>query len=324
MRKIVALIFISIVAALLNIFFGSVHISFSEVLDVLSGNSNVNEANKFIILQSRIPASITAYLCGAALGVCGLLLQSYFRNPLAGPSILGITSGANLAVALSVLCLGFISPYSITISALIGSMLILAILLLFGRVVRDSVTLLIIGILISFLASALITLINYYTSADGAYSLIIWGMGNFNGVGTDNMVIFLSLIMIGLILAIFLIKPLNGWMLGELYAINLGININRTRILTLVATGILASVTTAFCGPISFIGLSIPHLARMLTHTDNHRSLIPASALFGAICTSLCLFISTLPEGGRLLPINALTPIFGIPIIIYILLRKNH
>ena len=324
MRKIILLIIIAIASSLLNIYFGSISIPAREITKIIFGDEAANETARFIILQSRVPAAITALFCGAALGVCGLLLQSYFRNPLAGPSILGITSGANLAVALGILYLGFSSPYSATVSALIGSLFVLAILLLLGKVVKDSTTLLIIGILISFLASAIISLVTYFSSADNAYSLLIWGMGSFNSIGTENLLLFCSLIALGLILSVILIKPLNGWMLGEFYARNLGINIRLTRFLTLFTTGILASVTTAFCGPIAFIGLSIPHLARMISHTDNHRSLIPGSAFLGAICASLCLFISTLPDNGRLLPINALTPIFGIPIIIYILLRKNY
>lgn len=324
MKKYLVLVPLVIITALLNVYFGSVHISASEVTDLLLGKEDVNEVTKYIILRSRVPAAITSLLCGASLGVCGLLLQSFFRNPLAGPSILGITSGANLAVALAVLCWGIVSPYSISLSAMLGAMIILAILLLLGKTVKDSTTLLIVGVLISFLTSAIITLINYYTSADGAYSLIIWGMGTFNTVGTDNLALFSFLSILGIVLAIFHIKPLNGWMLGEYYAMNLGINIKRTRLLTLFTTGLLASVATAFCGPISFIGLSIPHIARLITKTDNHRSLIPTSALLGAICTSLCLLISTMPNEGRLLPINALTPIFGIPVILYILLRKNH
>ena len=323
MRKIILLIIIAFVTMLMNLYFGSVSIPFTEVTSILFGNSNTNETAHFIILQSRFPAAVTAILCGAALSVCGLILQSYFRNPLAGPSILGITSGSNLAVAISMLYIGATSPISITMSAFAGAVIILTILLLLGRIIRDSTTLLIVGILISFLSSALITLINYYNSADGAYSLLVWGMGSFNVVGLDNLFVFSVLIIIGIALTILLIKPLNGWMLGEYYARNLGINIKFTRVMTLFITGLLAAVTTAFCGPISFIGLSIPHLARMITQTDNHRILLPTSAILGAICASLCLFISTLPNNGSLLPINALTPIFGIPIILYILLTPK-
>lgn len=308
---------------MLNLYFGSVHIPLSDVSSIIFGQGLDNNAFEFIVLQSRFPAAITALFTGSALGVTGLLLQSYFRNPLAGPSILGITSGANLAVAICTLGFGIVAGVSLTICAMVGAMTILVILLAIGKIVKQPVTLLIIGILISYLTNAVITLLNYYSSADGVQSLLIWGMGNFNGLTLNELPFYSIIIIIGLFLSVLLIKPLNGWMLGELYAVNSGINIRTTRILTLLTTGLLAAVTTAYCGPIAFVGLSIPHLARILAHTDNHRILIPTSALLGSLCTLLCLLISSMPNDGRLLPINALTPLFGVPVIIYVLLRKN-
>ena len=317
------LVLLNSIALMLNLYFGSVHISLSEVSSILFGQGTENKALEFIVLQSRFPAAITALLTGSALGVTGLLLQSYFRNPLAGPSILGITSGANLAVAICTLGFGIIAGMSLTICAMVGAMAILLLLLTLGKIVRQPVTLLIIGILISYMTNAIITLLNYYSSADGVQSLLIWGMGNFNGLTMEELPYFAIIIIVGLILSILLIKPLNGWMIGELYAVNSGINLRTTRILTLLTTGLLAAVTTAYCGPIAFVGLSCPHLARIMTRTDNHRILLPTSALLGSLCTLLCLLISSMPQDGRLLPINALTPIFGVPVIIYILLRKN-
>lgn len=314
---------LNVIGLVANIYCGSASIAYSDITEVLTGNCIGNSAISYIVLHSRIPASVTALLTGASLGVCGLLLQSYFRNPLAGPSILGITSGANLAVAICTLGFGMISGFTLTMSAMAGAMLILLILLGLSKIVRQAVTLLIVGILISYLTNAIITLLNYYSTAEGVQSLLIWGMGNFNGVGSDNLLLFTMLNIIGIAMSVFLVKPLNGWMLGEQYAANLGISINRTRLLTLVTTGLLSAVTTAYCGPIAFVGLSVPHIARMMMKTDNHRSLLPASALLGALCTSLCLFISTLPTDGRLLPINALTPIIGIPVIVNVILCKN-
>lgn len=308
---------------LANIYYGAVEIPFKSVTQSLFGNGCGNSAWDYIIIQSRFPAAITAMITGAALGVCGLLLQTYFRNPLAGPSILGITSGANLAVAICILGFGFISEGFLTFYSMLGAMAIMFILIALGKIVRNSVTLLIVGILISYITNAVITLLNYYSSADGVQSLLIWGMGNFNAVGMKSLALYSILIAIGLFLSILLIKPLNAWMLGEMYAKNLGINLKSTRILILFTTGLLAAVTTAYCGPIAFVGLSMPHLSRMITKTDNHRILIPTSAICGALCTLICLFISTLPENGRLLPINALTPIFGVPLIIYVLIRKK-
>lgn len=320
MKKLLA---INILLLLLNIYSGSVNIPFGDVTDILLGKSADNQAWNFIILHSRVPSAITALLTGAALGICGLILQSYFRNALAGPSILGISSGANLAVAFSTLVFGLTTGLYTTVAAFVGSLTILAILLAISRIIKNSITLLIIGILISYLTNAILTLLNYYASADGVQSLLIWGMGNFGGVGIDGLLPYSTIIIITIALSILLIKPLNGWLFGEMYAINLGIRPSQVKYLTLLVTGIITAVTTAYCGPISFVGLSVPHIARLIYNTDNHRTLLPASALLGAICTSLCLFISALPSSGRLLPINALTPIFGIPVIIYVIFKKK-
>ena len=316
------LILLNLLAIVANVLFGSVSIPCSELLD---------PRWHFIIFESRLPAAITAALTGASLGVCGLLLQSYFRNPLAGPSILGITSGANLmvaivmlaggsAVGLSTLSIGFSTGP--VVAALIGAFAVLGLLLFLGRYVRHHVTLLIVGILLSYLTSAAITLMGYYATANGVQSLMLWGMGNFNGVGLTGLWLFVPLTLVGLLASAFLIKPLNGWMLGETAARNLGINVTRTRHLLLLITGLLSAVTTAWCGPIAFVGLAMPHVARLLYRTDNHRRLLPASLLCGSLCCSLCLLISTLPDGGTVLPINALTPLFGVPVILYILLSK--
>ena len=325
-KKSILMIFVllNVIGLVANIYCGSASIAIGDITDVLTGKDIGNSAISYIVIHSRIPASVTALLTGASLGVCGLLLQGYFRNPLAGPSILGITSGANLAVAICTLGFGMISGFTLTMSAMAGAMLILLILLCLSKIVRQTITLLIVGILISYLTNAIITLLNYYSTAEGVQSLLIWGMGNFNGVGSANLLLFCLLNLMGIGMSVFLIKPLNGWMLGQQYAANLGISIARTRLLTLATTGLLSAVTTAYCGPIAFVGLSVPHVARMMMKTDNHRSLLPASALLGAFCTSICLFISTLPSGGKLLPINALTPILGIPVIIYVILCKKN
>lgn len=316
------LILLNLAAVAVNICYGSIHIPLEELLD---------ERWHFIVWESRMPAAITALLTGSALASCGLLLQSYFRNPLAGPSILGITNGANLMVAL--VTLGGIR-WSITwgssfemksvvvIAAFIGSFLVLALLLFLGRIVRSQVTLLIIGILLSYLSSALITLLGYYASAQGFQQLMLWGMGDFSSVSITELPGFVLLIVIGLLASLLLIKPLNGWMQGEKYAMNLGIDLRKTRLMVLGVTGLLTAVTTAWCGPIAFVGLSMPHVARMLLKTDDHGKLMPVTILLGGLCCSLCLWLSTRPDGGTLLPINALTPLFGVPVIVYVLLKK--
>lgn len=311
-----------ILSILLNLAYGSVAIPIDELW---------SPQWQFIVIQSRLPASLTAALTGAALGATGLLLQSYFRNPLAGPSILGITSGANLMVALFAIggMQWFGSSFSLAthpagavLAAIVGAMLVLALLLALGRIVRSQITLLIVGMLLSYLASAIITLLGYYASAQGLQQLLVWGMGDFGNVGLQWLPFYTLFIIIGLLATLWLIKPLNGWMQGEQYARNLGINLSRTRLVLLLVTGWLAAITTAWCGPIAFVGLAMPHVARMLFRTDDHRRLLPASMLLGALCCSLCLWLSTRPDGGTLLPINALTPIFGIPIILYVMLKK--
>ncbi|MBP5214889.1 MAG: iron ABC transporter permease [Bacteroidales bacterium] len=324
-RKILFIILILLVlgAAALTILSGSVAIPAFDVLSILAGDEATNPAWTYIIWQMRIPATLTAMLTGAALSVAGLLLQSYFRNPLAGPSILGITSGSHLAVAITILLLGTPPGFGLVIAAFFGALLILLILLGLGGIVRQPVTLLIVGILLSYLSNAILTLLSYSASADGIQALMLWGMGSFNQVGMAQMPLFASLILASLTASCWLIKPLNGWMLGDLYARNLGVSIPGVRWGVLMVTGLLCAVTTAWCGPIAFIGLSIPHVARMMFRTDNHRILLPASLLLGSLCALICLWLSSMPSNGRTLPINALTQLFGIPVILYVLLRRK-
>ena len=316
------IILLNLAAVAVHICYVSIHIPLEEILE---------ERWHFIVWESRMPAAITALLTGSALASCGLLLQSYFRNPLAGPSILGITNGANLMVALVTLGglrwsitwgSSFEMKSVVVIAAFIGSFLVLALLLFLGRIVRSQVTLLIIGILLSYLSSALITLLGYYASAQGFQQLMLWGMGDFSSVSITELPGFVLLIVIGLLASLLLIKPLNGWMQGEKYAMNLGIDLRKTRLMVLGVTGLLTAVTTAWCGPIAFVGLSMPHVARMLLKTDDHGKLMPVTILLGGLCCSLCLWLSTRPDGGTLLPINALTPLFGVPVIVYVLLKK--
>lgn len=307
------------------VWWGSVRIPAADVWAILTGGEASDaahaEAWRFILLQSRVPAALTAALTGAALGVCGLLLQSFFRNPLAGPSVLGITSGAHLAVALAMLA-GVTAAAGLVAGALAGALAVTLLLLAVARLVRQPITLLVVGILVGYVVSAVITLLSYGATADGLQAFVVWGMGNFAGVGADDLPIYAASILAGLALAFSLIRPLNAWMLGADYARSLGFRPGPTRSLVLVATSLLAAVTTAWCGPIAFIGISIPHVARLLMRSDDHFLLLPASALCGAALATLCLLLSALPPSGRLLPVNALTPLFGVPIVIYVLLRR--
>lgn len=325
-----------------NLLHGSVSIPPEAVCDILNPLSHDPhephaqwETWRYIILHARLPGAITATLTGAAISICGLLLQSFFRNPLAGPSTLGITSGAHLAVALTTLfpislkadlipslITETITTLSPTLAAVLGAGLVLSLLVALSYKTHP-ITLLVIGLLISYMADAVITILHYYAESESAHSLLLWGMGDFSSVILQQIPTYSVLICGGIIATLWLIKPLNAWMLGEEYSKNLGIRLTRTKTLILVITGTLTAITTAHCGPISFIGLATPHIARLFSRTDDHRHLLPLTALSGATIALLCLFMSTLPSDGRLLPINALTPIIGIPIVIYVILRKK-
>ena len=315
----------------LNIFFGSVHIDAADVLQTLLHGGASNEAVAYIILGSRLPTAMTAMLAGAGLATAGLLLQTSFHNPLAGPSILGISSGANLGVAIVMLSFGgtitaglysWSGYLAIVGAAFLGSLLIMALLLLFSSLLKNNLMLLITGIMMGYVTSSVISLLNFLASVENIQSFLIWGMGNFNSVSMQQMPIFASLCVIGLFIALLLMKPLNAILLGESYATNLGIDIQLTRHLLLLATGVLTAVITAYCGPVAFLGLATPHVAFLLFGTSNHRVLLPVTMLTGAVLALLCNLLCTLPP-TTVIPLNAVTPILGAPVILYIILRRK-
>ena len=281
-----------IVLFVLNLLLGSVSIPARDVVSILLGNEASKASWQFIVLESRLPQAITATLCGAALAVSGLMLQTAFRNPLAGPSVFGINSGAGLGVAMVMLFLGGgLSVGSVSITgfaailsaAFVGSMTVMAIIFFFSTLVRNSVMLLIIGIMIGYISNSAISLLNFFATDEGVKSYMVWGMGSFGGVSMANMPVFALVTLAGLVGALLLIKPLNALMLGDRYAENLGVNIMRVRNWLLIVTGVLTAITTAFCGPVAFIGLAVPHIARQLLTTDNHRQLLPATLLCGSV-----------------------------------------
>ena len=331
-----AVILISVAIALLlllNLFIGSVKIPFKEVVSILFNGESTKQSWEFIVLQSRLPQAITALLCGASLSAAGLILQTAFRNSLAGPDILGINGGAGLGVALVMLLFGgnlsagnitIGGSLSIVVGAMIGAFAVMALILALSNKLRSSVMLLIAGIMISYLTSSAITLLNFFSTAEGVHSYTMWGMGNFGGVTLKQLPFFSTVSLIGIGIALLMIKPLNALLLGEHYAQNLGINIMRTRTMLLISTGILVATTTAFCGPISFIGLAVPHLARLILGTNNHKSLMPVTILMGITIALLCNLISALPGDKGLIPLNAITPFIGAPVILYVLLRGNN
>ncbi len=335
MRKltVIAISVLIVLLFIVNLFWGAVDIPCSAVFDVLMGKEVGRASWTYIILQSRLPQAITALLCGGSLAVSGLMLQTAFANPLAGPSILGISSGASLGVAIVMLAGGgTISAVGVTLSGFvsvliggfIGSMFIMAIILGLSTFIRSNLMLLITGIMIGYITSSAISLLNYISTEEGVHSYVIWGMGNFSGVSLQQLPFFATICLIGLAMSVMLIKPLNALLMGNQYAENLGINIRLTRNLLLIATGLLTAVTTAFCGPIAFLGLAVPHVARMILRTENHNTLLPVTILCGAAAALLCNLICVLPGEKGIIPLNVVTPLLGAPVIIYVILKQRH
>ncbi|MEG1401451.1 iron ABC transporter permease [Bacteroides sp.] len=328
----IALVVVLMVLMGANLLFGSVRIPVDAVWNILLGNEVAKASWSFIIWESRFPQSVTALLCGAALAGSGLMLQTAFNNPLADPSILGISSGSSLGVALVMLAGGgsmaagvftFSGFFSVVVGALLGAMLVMGLILFFSTLIKSNIMLLIIGIMIGYIISSVISLLNFFATAEGVHSYMIWGMGNFGGVSLQQLPYFALFTLLGLILSVLLIKPLNAMLLGTRYAENLGVNIRRTRNLLLLATGLLTAITTAFCGPISFIGLAVPHMARLLLGTSNHNILLPITLLTGGVIALLCNLICVLPGEAGIIPLNAVTPVLGAPIIIYVIINQR-
>lgn len=315
-----------------NLLMGAVDIPAADVMAILFGKESDHTAWNYIVLESRLPQAVTAMFCGASLAVSGLMLQTAFRNPLAGPSIFGINSGASVGVALVMLLWGgSISTEAFSLSgfvavltaAFVGAMLVLALIMLLSLVVKDNVMLLIAGIMIGYIASSAISLLNFFATEEGVQSYMVWGLGNFGGVSLDRLPLFIGVSAFGLLVAILMVKPLNALLLGDQYAQNLGFNIKRVRHLLLFVTGLLAAITTAFCGPVAFIGLAVPHIARLILGTENHRSLLPATILTGAATAMLANLVCILPGDNGVIPLNAVTPFLGAPVIIYVIAKRK-
>ena len=326
-----ALSFCICLLLMLNLLVGSVSIPTQDVLAILSGQDVGKPSWQFIILQSRLPQALTALLCGAALSTSGLLLQTSFQNPLAGPSIFGINSGAALGVALVMLLLGGSvstalfsvgGAWAVLLAAFVGAMAVTGVIFMFAQWVKSSVMLLIIGMMIGYLASSAIALLNFFATQEGVKSFTMWGMGNFGGVSLSQLPMFTGAIVVGLVGSVLLIKPLNALLLGETYARNLGVDVRTMRSWLLVITGWLTAVTTAYCGPVAFIGLAVPHLARLVIGTDNHLQLLPITMAMGALIALLCQLVCVLPGSQGILPLNAVTPLIGAPVIIYIIWKR--
>lgn len=311
-------------AALL--FVGPVSLSIPEVFAALTGRSTDGVAVA-IVCGSRLPMAICAAVCGAALSSAGLMMQTVFHNPLAGPSVLGISTGASLGVAAVMLgasgMLGGLARLGGFVGALIGAGIVIVILAAMSVRVRSNSMLLIAGLMFSYLGSSLISLLNFFAPAEGIKSFVVWGMGSLQTVGPSELPVFTLSAAVLLVLACLSVKPLNALLLGENYAESLGYSVVRLRTLLLLEAGLLTALVTAYCGPIGFIGLIVPHLVRMLLNSGNHRLLMPGCIVGGAVLTVICALVSVLPGRGGIIPINAITPVVGVPVILFIILRRN-
>ena len=316
----------------INISLGSVSIPFKEIFNILLGGVASKESWQIIVLDFRIPKAITAVLVGSGLSICGLLMQTLFRNPLAGPFVLGISSGASLGVALLILGSSLFGGYyliiassswSLVIAASLGSFLVLSAVIIAANKVRNTMSILIIGLMFGSLTAAIISVLAYFSEATQIQQYLFWSFGSLGNLTWNELFVFGIIYFIGILATFSIIKPLNSYLLGENYAKSLGINIKKSRNLILLITSLLTGVITAFSGPIAFVGLAVPHIAKMLFSTSNHKVLIPASAYIGAIVLLICDSIAQLPTSEFTLPINAITSLFGAPIVIWLLVRKK-
>jgi len=338
MRRYTTLLMVAVLAAIaigafLNLLLGTVSIPAKDVLDILFTGNGENEVWRNIILKSRLPQALTAIFAGAGLSVAGLLMQTVFRNPLAGPSVLGISSGASLGVAFVILMsgimgqalsqLGFFGEFAITIAAIIGAMGVMGIIIFVSQKVKGNVTLLIIGVMIGYIATAVIGVLKFFSVEEDIRAYVIWGLGSFAKVSGGQMILFCTVMAVLVPLSMLLVKTLNLLLLGDGYARNLGLNIKRARFLVILAAGILIAVVTAYCGPISFLGLAVPHLCRGIFQTSDHRVLMPASALVGAALALVCNLIARMPGFEGVLPVNSVTALIGAPIVVSVLFRKR-
>ncbi|MBQ8336954.1 MAG: iron ABC transporter permease [Bacteroidaceae bacterium] len=330
---IVAFALFAVALFISNLFIGSVDIPFADVLSLLTGGECERESWRLIVLEMRLPQAVTALLAGAAISVAGLLLQTLFNNPLAGPEVLGINSGAGLGVAVvMLLAQGMIAvggtgaggSIAILSGAFAGAMLIMAVILFLSSVLRNKIFLLIAGVAVGYLASSLISILNYFATAEGVHSYMIWGMGSFSAVSMEQIPFYAVIVALLLLVSLLMTKPLNALLLGDAYAMNLGINVKLIRGVLLSVTALLTAVVTAFCGPVAFIGLAVPHISRLFLNTANHKYLLPGTLLAGSSVALLCNLICQLPGENGLLPLGAITPLVGAPVIIYVILKNRN
>ncbi|RRD62356.1 iron ABC transporter permease [Tannerella forsythia] len=339
MKRYTALVLIFITVSIIFFFFlnlvlGSVHIPLRAVWNIICGSSDEPVVWQNIVWKSRIPQSLTALVAGAGLSVSGLQMQTVFRNPLAGPSVLGISSGASLGVASVILLsgsiggvalskLGYIGEIALTIAATAGALSVMTLIVFVSQKVKGSVTLLIIGVMIGYVANAIIGVFKYFSVEEDIRAYVIWGLGSFARVSGNQMTLFICIMAVLLPLSFLLIKTLNLLLLGDGYAKNLGLNIKRARLYVISCSGILTAIVTAYCGPVIFLGLAVPHLCRGLLRTSDHRVLMPAAVLTGSSLALLCNLIARMPGFEGALPVNSITALIGAPIVVYVLFSKR-
>ena len=329
------LILTIVILAIVNLLIGSVDIPLEHVCRILFGDTSQSLIWQNIIWKSRLPQTLTAIVAGAGLAVSGLQMQTVFRNPLAGPSVLGISNGSALGVAFVVLLsgriggvalsrLGYLGDAAISIAAIIGALAVMLLIVWIAQKVKGNVTLLIIGVMIGYLANAIIGVLKFLSPEEDVKAFVVWGLGSFSRVSGDEMILFVVLMCILLPLACLLVKPMNILLLGDRYAANLGLNVKMARMLVIISSGVLVAIVTAYCGPIMFIGLAVPHLARAIFRTSDHRLLMPATALSGAVLALLCNLIARMPGFEGALPVNSVTALVGAPVIASVLFRRRQ
>ena len=330
---IILLLVAIVILMVVNLLIGSVRIPVADVCGILAGTES-NEIWENIIWKSRLPQALTAIVAGAGLAVSGLQMQTVFRNPLAGPSVLGISNGSALGVAFVVLLsgrlggvalsrLGYLGDAAMSVAAIVGALAVMMLIVWISQKVRGNVTLLIIGVMIGYLATAIIGVLKFLSPEEDVKAFVVWGLGSFSRVSGDEMVLFVVLMAILLPLSFLLVKPMNLLLLGDRYAANLGLNIRKARLLVILCSGVLVAIVTAYCGPIMFIGLAVPHLARALFRTSDHRVLIPATMLCGAALALVCNLIARMPGFEGALPVNSVTALVGAPVIAAVLFRRR-
>lgn len=331
--RIVLLLIFIVVLTIVNLLIGSVCIPVTDVCRILLGNE-VNEVWANIIFQSRLPQALTAIVAGAGLAVSGLQMQTVFRNPLAGPSVLGISNGSALGVAFVVLLsgriggvalsrLGYLGDAAMSVAAIIGALAVMLLIVWISQRVKGNVTLLIIGVMIGYLANAIIGVLKFLSPEEDVKAFVVWGLGSFSRVSGDEMLLFVALMCVLLPLSCLLVKSMNLLLLGDRYASNLGLNISRARLLVILSSGILVAIVTAYCGPIMFIGLAVPHLARAVFRSSDHRVLMPATMCCGAALALVCNLIARMPGFEGALPVNSVTALVGAPVIAAVLFRRR-